>query len=398
MAYGNVNVPGRLTAADVGAAAAGHTHTAAQVGARPNTWTPTAAEVGAAAANHTHTAAQVGAAAANHTHNYASPSHKHTAADVGAVPTARKVNGKVLSADISLNAADVGAAAASHIHTAAQVGARPDTWTPTAADVGAAAANHTHTAAQVGAVPTTRTVNGKALSGNISLTAIDVDARPNTWTPTAADVGAVPTTRTVNGKALSANISLNAADVGAAAASAVSQAYDLAMSAITTAIDGIVLSGSVATKNIVRYGVCSEGSSVGNRTVAIPGFQLVEGARISVKFDYQCNVCGPTLNVNGTGAKDILVPNLHGTWENGSIVDFIYDGTRWVIPEGISKLVEQRLGKKLDKSGGSMTGHLYAYDDTGYTTSKVRNISFGTAALTAGSSSLTSGAIKLIYE
>ena len=249
-----------------------------------------------------------------------------------------------------------------------------------------------------GFVPTTRTVNGKPLSANISLNAANVGARPNTWTPTAADVGAVPTTRTVNGKALSANISLNAADVGAATASAVSQAYDLAMSAITTAIDGIVLGGSVATKNIVRYGVCSEGSSVGNRTVAIPGFQLVEGARISVKFDYQCNVCGPTLNVNGTGAKDILVPNLHGTWENGSIVDFIYDGTRWVIPEGISKLVEQRLGKKLDKSGGSMTGHLYAYDDTGYTTSKVRNISFGTTALTAGSSSLTSGAIKLIYE
>lgn len=32
---------------------------------------------------------------------------------------------------------------------------------------------------------------------------------------TAADVGAVPTTRTVNGKALSSNISLTAADVGA---------------------------------------------------------------------------------------------------------------------------------------------------------------------------------------
>ena len=32
---------------------------------------------------------------------------------------------------------------------------------------------------------------------------------------TAADVGAVPTTRTVNGKALSSNISLTASDVGA---------------------------------------------------------------------------------------------------------------------------------------------------------------------------------------
>lgn len=67
----------------------------------------------------------------------------------------------------------------------------------------------------IGAVPTSRTINGKALSGNISLSASDVGARPSTWTPTAANVGAVPTSRTVNGKALSANITLSASDVGA---------------------------------------------------------------------------------------------------------------------------------------------------------------------------------------
>ena len=110
-----------------------------------------------------------------------------SASDVGAVPTSRTVNGKALSQDISLAASDVGA--------------RPDTWTPTASDVGA--------------VPTSRTVNGKALSRNISLTASDVGARANTWTPTASEVGAVPTSRTVNGKALSSNITLDADDVGA---------------------------------------------------------------------------------------------------------------------------------------------------------------------------------------
>ena len=72
-------------------------------------------------------------------------------------------------------------------YTAEMVGARANTWMPSAADVGA--------------VPTTRTVNGKALSGNISLT--------------AGDVGAVPTSRTVNNKPLSSNVTLTAADVGA---------------------------------------------------------------------------------------------------------------------------------------------------------------------------------------
>lgn len=52
-----------------------------------------------------------------------------------------------------------------------------------------------------------------------NVTAEQVGARPASWTPSAAEVGAVPTSRTVNGKALSADISLSAADVGAAASS-----------------------------------------------------------------------------------------------------------------------------------------------------------------------------------
>ena len=45
-------------------------------------------------------------------------------------------------------------------------------------------------------VPTTRKVNNKALSADITLTAADVGARPSTWTPTATEVGAaVPSTQ-----------------------------------------------------------------------------------------------------------------------------------------------------------------------------------------------------------
>lgn len=56
-----------------------------------------------------------------------------------------------------------------------------------------------------GAVPATTTVNGKPLSGNITLT--------------AADVGAVPAGRKVNGKPLRDDVSLTAPDVGAVPAS-----------------------------------------------------------------------------------------------------------------------------------------------------------------------------------
>lgn len=75
--------------------------------------------------------------------------------------------------------------------------------------------NGDYTAEQVGAVPTSRTVNGKALSADITLGAEDVGARASSWTPNAEEVGAVPTTRTINSKPLSSDVTLSAGDVGA---------------------------------------------------------------------------------------------------------------------------------------------------------------------------------------
>lgn len=63
-----------------------------------------------------------------------------------------------------------------------------------------------YTPSMVGAVPVSRTVNGKALSSNITLTASDVGAQPNG--------SYVPTSRTINGKALNSDITLTASDVG----------------------------------------------------------------------------------------------------------------------------------------------------------------------------------------
>ena len=108
--------------------------------------------------------------------------------------------------------------------TASDVGARPDTWVPTLGNLGITATaselnkldGATVTTQEInyldgvsssiqtqlnGKVPTSRTVNGKALSSNITLSAADVDA--------------VPTSRTVNGKTMSSNITLSASDVGA---------------------------------------------------------------------------------------------------------------------------------------------------------------------------------------
>ncbi len=165
----------------------------------------------------------------------------------GRVPNTRKVNGKPLSADISLTAGDVGAATPTQVNeakTAASNAQKMANDAVSKANAAQTTANNANTNAN-GRVPNTRKVNGKPLSANISLTAGDVGAatptqvneaktvasnaqktandavnKANTAQTTANNAnsnanGRVPNTRKVNGKALNTDIVLNATDVGA---------------------------------------------------------------------------------------------------------------------------------------------------------------------------------------
>ncbi len=165
----------------------------------------------------------------------------------GRVPNTRKVNGKLLTADITLTAGDVGAAtpaqvneaktAASNAQATANSGvSKADAAQKTAndavskANTAQTAANNANTNAN-GRVPNTRKVNGKPLSADISLTAGDVGAatpaQVNEAKTAASNAqtaannannnanGRVPNARKVNGKPLSGDINLTASDVGA---------------------------------------------------------------------------------------------------------------------------------------------------------------------------------------
>ena len=93
---------------------------------------------------------------------------------------------------------------ADHVHempTAADVGARPGDWMPTAADIGAVTSVNGQTPDESGNVAVDGgydiTLNGHAITRDnptADLTAADVGARADTWTPTAQDVGAIPDT------------------------------------------------------------------------------------------------------------------------------------------------------------------------------------------------------------
>lgn len=115
-------------------------------------------------------------------------------------------------------------------------------------------------------------------------------------------------------------------------------------------------SGAPVWKMPDNYGVCSTASSTLAKTVNISNFKLVTGARVNVKFTYAHSYDSystATLNVNSTGAKSIVRfegalgheeirflrgANIGGdlscyspTWRAGETVEFMYDGSYWVM-------------------------------------------------------------------
>lgn len=86
------------------------------------------------------------------------------------------------------------------------------------------------------------------------------------------------------------------------------------------------------------YGTCGTASGTVAKEVVCPNFILKSGARIAVRFSATNTANNPTLNVNGTGAKAIA---RYGTtapfpymWQPGSVVEFFYDGSRWIMTGG----------------------------------------------------------------
>lgn len=195
---------------------------------------------------------------------------------------------------------------------------------------GKANSSHTHTKSQITDFPT-------------SMPASDVyswakaSSKPSY---SASEVGAVPTSRTVNGKALSSNITLSAGDVGAAASSH-SHKY-----AGSTSAGGNATWANGATYS--QYTFCDKqtvtSGSGSAYTATVSGLSLVAGNSFVMVPHTVSTTTAPTLNVNGLGAKNIRMRLSSNTSSTIQLIrsDFlvankpvrvVYDGTYWVLDD-----------------------------------------------------------------
>lgn len=99
---------------------------------------------------------------------------------------------------------------------------------------------------------------------------------------------------------------------------------------------GMILSAyiqSLMTGGGLDFATCSTAAGTAAKVAACTGFKLETGAAVLVKFANANSSASPTLNVNSTGAKNIVT---YGTtaigtyyWKAGQVVLFLYDGTSW---------------------------------------------------------------------
>ena len=132
-------------------------------------------------------------------------------------------------------------------------------------------------------------------------------------------------------------------------------------SKVSGIIEQIQPGGSNGTKYAIAstaYGYCTTSANEPAKTVDMTDFKLIEGVTIHVKFKEKNSASSPTLNVNGTGAKNIVQ---YGTtaastadetsgWYAGAVVSFTYDGASWVRDQGFNTNVDTKVTQTISST------------------------------------------------
>ena len=118
-------------------------------------------------------------------------------------------------------------------------------------------------------------------------------------------------------------------------------------------------SGNTGLVGSTLYGICSTNANTAAKEVTCADFdKLLTGVTIHVKFTNRNTASTPTLNVNGTGAKNIykygnITPGTTAatSWYAGSVVSFTYDGSGWQMNDHIDDTNTQTVSSVAGKTG-----------------------------------------------
>ena len=261
------------------------------------------------------------------------------------VPTSRKINNKVLSADISLTATDVGAATSTHNH---------DTVYATKAEleaveaVATSAYHYKGTVTAVAALPSTGNKEGDVYNVGSSLNGGNYAWTGSAWDKLGDTVdlsGYVPTSRKINNKTLAGDITLSASEVGALASTA------KAVSATTADKIGTGTVGS-GTKPIFISGGTPTALSATIGTATKPVY--LNGGVITACNDYPTI---PNLSVTSTGTGNAVT----GITVSGHTITFTKGTTFPTSVPTIPNLSVTSTGTGNAVTGITVSGHTITF-------------------------------------
>ena len=87
-----------------------------------------------------------------------------------------------------------------------------------------------------------------------------------------------------------------------------------------------------STHALRPYGECTTATATAEKVVTCTDFTtLYTGATILVKFASANSASAPTLNVNGTGAKNVILSGSIPVTALSGLCEFVYNGTGWVV-------------------------------------------------------------------
>lgn len=131
-------------------------------------------------------------------------------------------------------------------------------------------------------------------------------------------------------------------------------------------VNGVLFDGS---SNISNYATCSTAAATAAKVVDKSGFELVAGARITIRFTITNTAANPTLNVNGTGAKAIQYRGAAiatSYLAANRTYDFVYDGTYYQLVGDINTNTTYTAASATPKANGTAavgTSEKYARED-----------------------------------